>query len=187
MIEDNIARKTKTDLETSTGELKNKLFTKDADFDSQMEKNTLILYKLCIKALKKEKSRQEIYLADLSEFMTLTFGSISGGTADEFKTMPIEGYRRTFRNDTSLHIKIESKNPSLPFSKGFVFDFLVPIKQTENADIFLTQVQPPTNRKVMYSRLSELEGSPKSTLLYRLDQWAKSALEEVISDFNKNI
>jgi len=39
----------------------------------------------------------------------------------------------------------------------------------------------------LVSDFSEIEDSPKPSLQYRLNQWAKSALREVISDFNKNI
>lgn len=186
VLEDNTKLNSKKDLETNTAELKGKLLTKNSSFDSQLEKKVHKLFSLCTDALKNEKSRQELYLADLSGFMKLTFGSISGGSM--YRAKPIEGFRNTMRQDTSLNITIASNNPAVPYSKNFVYDFLVPTEKTDNAEIILTQVQPPTRRKVLYSRLSEMEEDiPKSSLQYRLNQWAKSTLAEVISDFNKNI
>lgn len=185
VLEDNITPKSENGLETNTAELRAKLLTKDSDFDSQLERKVFILFNLCKDALNREKSKQDLYLADLSEFMTLAFGSISGG--DVYRAKPIEGFRNTMRRDTSLNITIASKNPAIPFQKYFVYDFLVPTVNADNAEIILTQVQPPTNRKVLYSRLSEMEDMPKKSLQYRLNQWAKSALAEVISEFNKNV
>jgi len=185
IIEDNISKKPKDDLEKSTIELKEKLLTKDSNFDSRMEKNVLKLFNLCQDALNTEKSRQDRHLGDLSEFMSLSFGAITG--SDKYRASAISGYRRTMRTDTTLNIIVQSKNPAIPFSKLFVYDFLVPESDLDNTEILLIQTQPNENRKVLYSRLSEIEEAPKQSLIYRLNQWAKSTLGEVISDFNKSV
>ena len=117
--------------------------------------------------------------------MSLAFGSISG--LDKYRADEIADYRRTMRTDTTLHIAIKSKNPNITFNKDFVYDILVPESETDSAEILLIQTQPTENRKVLYSRLSEIEAAPKQSLAYRLDQWAKTTIEEVVSDFSNSV